>query len=143
MPFKLNIYIVLILLIPNLYSCSSIHVEEIQIDNNKTVYFITEVWGLGGGKTNFRMTDFPYWKNMDRTIDFGDHGEVPILYEIKENKIIVHKIENDKQINKLSDKVEFKLHKSGYMYLNKLDSAKNGLIPDLKIYYPMEFYMRK
>ncbi|WP_289056266.1 hypothetical protein [Carboxylicivirga marina] len=143
MPFKFKTFIILFLLIPNLYSCSSKHVEEIKIGSNKTVYFITEVWGLAGGKTNFRITNSKYWNNKDRTIEFGDHGEIPILYEIKENKIIIHKVGQGNQMNNLSDLVEFKMYESGITYVNKLDSAKNGLIPDLKIYYPMKYYMEE
>ena len=143
MIFQSKISIALILLIVNLTSCSSKYVEEIRIDNNKTVYFISEVWGLGGGTTDFRITDSQYWNNEERTIRFGDSGETPILYEIKENKIIIHKVGQGMQIQKLPDLVEFKMYKSGIKYVNKLDSAKNGLIPDLQIYYPMKYYLEK
>ena len=139
----LRTFIILLIFIPNLHSCSSKHVEEIRIDNNKTVYFISEVWGLAGGKTDFKITDSQYWNNEERTIRFGDRGETPILYEIKENRIIIHKVGQDMQIQKLPDLVEFKIYKSGIKYVNKLDSAKNGLIPDLQIYYPMKYYLEK
>ena len=62
---------------------------------------------------------------------------------VNEDRIIIHKVGQDMQIQKLPDLVEFKIYKSGIKYVNKLDSAKNGLIPDLQIYYPMKYYLEK
>ncbi len=123
-------------------SCSNRHTEKIEIDYNNTVYFNSEIWGFGGGHTKFTITDTQYFHKDCRTIDFGDIGETPILYELKKGKLIIHTYLKNIDKDIMPDLIGFTFYNNGIQYVAKLDSVNKGLTKELKIYFPMDFYLR-
>lgn len=121
------------------FSCSTKHTDKIEINSRNSIFFSSEVWGVGGGHYNFKITDSRYFHKDSRTIDFGDIGDLPIMYELRNNKLVIHTYLQDLDYNKMPELVSFKIYDNGIYYVQKLDSVKKGLIGNIKIYYPMPF----
>lgn len=141
MRFKL--IFILIFVSITITSCSGKHTEEVVIDTHKSVFFNSEIRGIGGGHYKFTITSNRYFHKESRTIDFGDIGDLPILYELKDGKLIIHTYIEDLAENKMPDLISFIKYDSGIKYVQKLDSVKKGFITEVTIYYPMDFYFKQ